>query len=100
VTVTNAPPIVSARLGKARSWTLETYLAAAGYQGLRAALAISPEDVHDQANRANILSRGGAGFEAGPGRDRRPRRALRASDPHLPDTDSLPVNPSTSRYTD
>jgi NADH-quinone oxidoreductase subunit F len=65
VTVTNAPRIVSARLGKARSWTLETYLADGGYQGLRAALAMSPEDVHDQANQANILGRGGAGFEAG-----------------------------------
>ena len=65
MTVTNAPRIVSARLGKPRSWTLESYLADGGYRGLRAALAMTPQQVHDHANTANILGRGGAGFEAG-----------------------------------
>jgi NADH-quinone oxidoreductase subunit F len=65
MTITNAPRIVSARLGKPRSWTLESYLADGGYRGLRAALAMTPQQVHDHANTANILGRGGAGFEAG-----------------------------------
>jgi NADH-quinone oxidoreductase subunit F len=65
VTITDAPRIVSRRLGKPRSWTLESYLAEGGYEGLRAALAMTPEQVHEWVNTANILGRGGAGFEAG-----------------------------------
>jgi NADH-quinone oxidoreductase subunit F len=65
MTITGAPRIVSSRLGKPRSWTLQTYLAEGGYRGLRAALAMTPKEVHDQVNTANILGRGGAGFEAG-----------------------------------
>jgi NADH-quinone oxidoreductase subunit F len=65
VTITDAPRIVSSRLGRPRSWTLESYLADGGYRGLRAALAMTPPDVHEHVNTANILGRGGAGFEAG-----------------------------------
>ena len=65
MTVTDTPRIISARLGKPRSWTLETYLADGGYRGLRAALAMTPQQIHDHVNVANILGRGGAGFEAG-----------------------------------
>jgi NADH-quinone oxidoreductase subunit F len=65
VTTTDAPRIVSARLGKPRSWTLESYLADGGYQGLQAAVAMTPQEIHDYVNTANILGRGGAGFEAG-----------------------------------
>ncbi len=65
MTVTDAPRIVSARLGRARSWTLQSYLDSGGYRGLRAALAMTPEQIHDHVNTANILGRGGAGFEAG-----------------------------------
>ena len=65
VTVTNPPRIVTRHLGLERSWTLETYLGADGYQGLRKALTLTPEEIHDQVNVANLLGRGGAGFEAG-----------------------------------
>jgi NADH-quinone oxidoreductase subunit F len=65
MTITDAPRIVSRRLGKDRSWTLESYLADGGYDGLRTALAMTPEQIHGQVNEANILGRGGAGFEAG-----------------------------------
>jgi NADH-quinone oxidoreductase subunit F len=65
MTITDAPRIVSARLGKPRSWTLESYLADGGYEGLRAALQMTPQEIHDYVNTANILGRGGAGFEAG-----------------------------------
>jgi NADH-quinone oxidoreductase subunit F len=65
MTFTGAPSIVSSRLGRPHSWTLESYLADGGYQGLRAALDMTPEQVHQHTNTANILGRGGAGFEAG-----------------------------------
>jgi NADH-quinone oxidoreductase subunit F len=65
MTIAGVPRIVSSRLGQPRSWTLQTYLAGGGYRGLRAALALTPEEVHDHVNTANILGRGGAGFEAG-----------------------------------
>ena len=65
MTVTDAPRIVTRRLGQPRSWALDTYLADGGYEGLRAALALTPEQIHDSVNTANILGRGGAGFEAG-----------------------------------
>ena len=65
MTVTDAAAIVTRRLGKARSWTLQSYLEDGGYDGLRAALKMTRDQVHDQVNTANILGRGGAGFEAG-----------------------------------
>jgi NADH-quinone oxidoreductase subunit F len=65
MTVTDAPRIVSARLGNPRSWTLQSYLDDGGYRGLRAALAMPRQQIHDYVNTANILGRGGAGFEAG-----------------------------------
>ncbi len=65
MTLTDAPRIVSRRLGQPGSWTLASYLADGGYKGLRAALAMTPEQIHEQVNAANILGRGGAGFEAG-----------------------------------
>ena len=65
MTITDAPRIVSRRLGTPRSWAIDTYLADGGYQGLRAALAMTPAQIHENVNVANILGRGGAGFEAG-----------------------------------
>jgi len=65
VTVTDAAPIVSRRLATPHSWTLRSYLDDQGYEGLRAALKMTPEQVHEHVNTANILGRGGAGFEAG-----------------------------------
>jgi NADH-quinone oxidoreductase subunit F len=65
VTVSDAPHIVTRRIGTPRSWTLETYLADGGYQALRQALTMTPEAIAGQVNTANILGRGGAGFPAG-----------------------------------
>jgi len=47
------------------SYTLERYLATGGYEGLRKALSMTPEQVHDEVNAASLLGRGGAGFPAG-----------------------------------
>jgi len=63
--VTDAPRIVTARLGHADSHTLERYLATGGYDGLRKALTMTPEDVAAEVDAASLLGRGGAGFPAG-----------------------------------
>ncbi|MGH9293925.1 MAG: NADH-quinone oxidoreductase subunit NuoF [Acidimicrobiales bacterium] len=63
--ITDAPRIVTSRLGYEDSHTLERYLATGGYSALRKALSMSPEAVHDQVNTASLLGRGGAGFPAG-----------------------------------
>ncbi|MDQ6615944.1 MAG: NADH-quinone oxidoreductase subunit NuoF [Actinomycetota bacterium] len=65
MTVTNAPKIVTRHLGNPESWTLKSYLDADGYQGLRKALTMAREDVHEEVKKASLLGRGGAGFPAG-----------------------------------
>ena len=63
--ITNAPKIVTTRLGHTDSHTLHRYLATGGYEGLRKALTMTPEEVTHEVLVANLLGRGGAGFEAG-----------------------------------
>ncbi len=59
------PKIVTSRFGLRESWTLASYLDNGGYEGLRRALAMTPEEVHQAALASSILGRGGAGFDAG-----------------------------------
>jgi NADH-quinone oxidoreductase subunit F len=59
------PQIVTSRFAIDDSHTLQTYLDTGGYEGLRAALAKTPQAVHDEVRAANVLGRGGAGFPAG-----------------------------------
>ena len=61
----DAPRIVTERFDHPDSHTLERYLATGGYEGLRAALERTPEDVHGEVRSATLLGRGGAGFPAG-----------------------------------
>ncbi|MGH9169911.1 MAG: NADH-quinone oxidoreductase subunit NuoF [Acidimicrobiales bacterium] len=63
--ITDAPKIVTARMGYEDSHTLERYLATGGYTGLRKALSMTPDAVHEEVNVASLLGRGGAGFPAG-----------------------------------
>ncbi len=63
--ITDAAPIVTARLGVPNSWTLKAYLETGGYEGLRKALSMTPEAVSAEVMTANLLGRGGAGFEVG-----------------------------------
>ncbi len=65
MTVSDAPPIITARFGFDDSHTIERSLATGGYQGLRAALAKAPSEVGDEVKAASLLGRGGAGFPAG-----------------------------------
>jgi NADH-quinone oxidoreductase subunit F len=63
--ITQAPRIVTQRLHQADSHTLSRYLDTGGYQALRKALEMGRDAVHEEVNKANLLGRGGAGFEAG-----------------------------------
>jgi NADH-quinone oxidoreductase subunit F len=63
--VVDSPRIVTARAGYEDSFTLARYLATGGYDGLRKALTMFPEDVAKQVDDASLLGRGGAGFPAG-----------------------------------
>ena len=59
------PRIVTDRFQFEDSFTLDRYLATDGYEGLKAALAKAPSEVHDEVRGATVLGRGGAGFPAG-----------------------------------
>jgi NADH-quinone oxidoreductase subunit F len=65
MTVTDRPKIITARLGYDDSHTLSRYEATGGYDGLRAALRRTPEQVGEEVKAASLLGRGGAGFPAG-----------------------------------
>jgi NADH-quinone oxidoreductase subunit F len=57
--------IITRRIGVPDSWTLQSYLANGGYEGLRKALTMTPDQVGEEVVTSNLLGRGGAGFEAG-----------------------------------
>ena len=59
------PQVVTSRFRFEDSYTLDRYLATGGYAGLKAALARTPVQVHDEVKAATVLGRGGAGFAAG-----------------------------------
>jgi NADH-quinone oxidoreductase subunit F len=63
--LTDAPRIVTARMGHDDSFTLERSLATGGYEGLRKALTMTPAAVAAEVDAASLLGRGGAGFPAG-----------------------------------
>ncbi len=65
MTTMAVPRIVSARVHHDDSHTLDRYLATRGYEGLKKALAMTPEAVAREVDEANLLGRGGAGFPAG-----------------------------------
>ncbi len=57
--------IVTSRFQYEDGHTLDRYLATGGYAGLKAALARTPTQVHEEVKAATLLGRGGAGFPAG-----------------------------------
>jgi NADH-quinone oxidoreductase subunit F len=65
VPITDVDKIVTRRIGIHESWTLRSYLDNGGYESLRKALQIGPAAVQQEVDTANLLGRGGAGFEAG-----------------------------------
>jgi NADH-quinone oxidoreductase subunit F len=65
MTINDTPKIITSRFDIADGHTLEGYLRTGGYAGLRAALAKTPAEVHDDVKNASLLGRGGAGFPCG-----------------------------------
>lgn len=59
------PKIVTSRFEYEDSYTIERYLATGGYEGLKAALAMTPEAMSGEVKASTLLGRGGAGFPAG-----------------------------------
>ena len=58
-------PILTKYVREPHSYTLDFYLKHEGYEGLRKALALKPEQVIDIVKASGLKGRGGAGFPAG-----------------------------------
>ena len=57
--------VLTSRFGIPNSASIDVYLAHEGYQGLKKALAMKPEDVINEVKTSGLRGRGGAGFNAG-----------------------------------
>jgi NADH-quinone oxidoreductase subunit F len=59
-------PVLTARVGKRDSRSIETYLADGGYAALRKAVTtMTPEQVTEEVKKSGLRGRGGAGFPCG-----------------------------------
>jgi NADH-quinone oxidoreductase subunit F len=59
------PRIVTANWGNPEVFGIDGYMAAGGYEALRAALAMTPADLIDVVKASGLRGRGGAGFPTG-----------------------------------
>ncbi|MDD7384639.1 MAG: NADH-quinone oxidoreductase subunit NuoF [Actinomycetaceae bacterium] len=96
-------PVISDIWDKDKSWTLETYRANGGYEGLANAWTMDGNDIIQVVKDAGLLGRGGAGFPTGlkwsflPPADGGPRYLVVNADESEPgtckDMPSLMANP-------
>ncbi len=61
----DSQPILLRNRGVANSTDLAVYESRGGYQGVRKALKMTPDEVIEEVKKANLRGRGGAGFPAG-----------------------------------
>ncbi len=89
---TTLTPVLSAFWDDDRSWTLDTYERNGGYQALRAAVRMAPEEIVTLVKDSGLRGRGGAGFPTGlkwsflPKPDGRPRYLVVNADESEPGT--------------
>jgi NADH-quinone oxidoreductase subunit F len=57
--------VLSAHWDEPESWTLRNYRSHGGYDGVRAAFAMSPDEVIELVKASGLRGRGGAGFPVG-----------------------------------
>jgi len=58
-------PLISANCGKIRPDSVSDYLAAGGYEALRKAMTMTPDEIIAEVKTAKLLGRGGAAYPAG-----------------------------------
>src|SRR5690606_28827678 len=58
-------PVLTANWGTDRSWTLAAYEDAGGYEALRKAVRLDPDEIIQTVKDAGLRGRGGAGFPTG-----------------------------------
>ena len=104
---TTLTPILSAGWDDDRAWTLEAYERNDGWAGLRAALAMVPEDVVTMVKDSGLRGRGGAGFPTGlkwsflPKPDGKPRYLVVNADESEPGTcKDVPLMLATPQFAD
>ncbi|MFN8074885.1 MAG: NADH-quinone oxidoreductase subunit NuoF [Kineosporiaceae bacterium] len=103
--MTTLTPVLSAFWDADNSWTLDTYEANGGYDGLKAALAMAPEDVVSLVKDSGLRGRGGAGFPTGlkwsflPKPDGKPRYLVVNADESEPGTcKDIPLMMATPQF--
>lgn len=85
-------PVLTDMWDKERSWSIDTYRAHRGYEGLSVAKTLSSEEIVNQVKDSNLRGRGGAGFPTGlkwsflPAPDGKPRYLVVNADESEPGT--------------